>query len=202
MECSKAKLRFKFDCIQCWAKEYSFPRECKEREIIGRIKEAQNNSCLEKRDLELVGKWKSPRSAGNIEKNKDPFVQEVTRFALSTSCGRAAIESLTILDGVGAPTASVVLHFFHVDSFPILDFRALWSVSLNEGREYKYDYMDWLVYVDFCRDQANKAGVCKRVLDRALWQYSKSEQEKRQRKNTNQSQLCELPSSKCLRKNR
>ena len=104
-------------------------------------------------------------------------MKEVTRFALSTKCDKAAIESLTILDGVGAPTASVILHFFHKRDYPILDFRALWSVSLIDGDKYNYSYALWSEYVDFCRKKAAEAGVSMRDLDRALWQYSKCNQQ-------------------------
>ena len=100
-------------------------------------------------------------------------MKEVTRFALSTRCNRAAIESLTILDGVGASTASVILKFFHEQRYPILDYRALWSVSLIDGDKYYYSYSLWPEYVKFCREEAKNADVCMRDLDRALWQYSK-----------------------------
>ena len=131
---------------------------------------------MRRSELITVGKWKSPRSAGSIDNNERLFVKEVTRFALSTTCDRAAIESLTILDGIGAPTASVILHFFHKKDYPILDYQALWSVSLIEGEKYNYSYTLWSEYVNFCREVANKAGVSMRDLDRALWQYSKCNQ--------------------------
>ena len=104
-------------------------------------------------------------------------MQDVTRFALKTEYDKAAIESLTILHGVGAPTASVILHFFHKQDYPILDFRALWSVSLIEGDKYNYSYALWSKYVEFCREQAAEADVSMRDLDRALWQYSKRNQQ-------------------------
>ena len=104
-------------------------------------------------------------------------MKEVTRYALKTEYDKAAIESLTILHGVGAATASVILHFFHKKDYPILDFRALWSVSLIGGDKYYYSYALWSEYVDFCREPAADAGVSMRDLDRALWQYSKCNQQ-------------------------
>ena len=104
-------------------------------------------------------------------------MQEVTRYALKTEYDKgAAIERLTILHGVGAATASVVLHFFHKKDYPILDFRALWSVSLIEDKKYNYSYALWSKYVEYCREQAADAGVCMRDLDRALWQFSECNQ--------------------------
>ncbi len=36
-----------------------------------------------------------------------------------------------MLDGVSWLIASVILHFCHSDPYPIIDFRSLWSVSLE-----------------------------------------------------------------------
>jgi hypothetical protein len=37
----------------------------------------------------------------------------------------------------------------------------------------KYDFEFWWAYVQFCRQLSKKCVVSMRVLDRALWQYSK-----------------------------
>jgi hypothetical protein len=81
---------------------------------------------------------------------------------------------LTLLDGVGWPTASVILHFYHSDPYPILDIRALWAVGAD--LTHKYDFEFWMEYVQFCRTTATQVGVDMRTLDRALWQYSKENQ--------------------------
>jgi len=139
---------------------------------------------LTKDELRKVCDWKSARSAWNVEKNEEDFVKEVTKFALETKNMRASIESLIILNGVLWPTASVILHLFHKDRFPIIDFRALWSVGVYEDykKEYKnkenkfHKYDLWKTYTRYCREIADNAGVLMRDLDRALWQYSKSNQ--------------------------
>ena len=171
---SKLNIKFNSKHIQYWADKFSFQAEDK---VLALDKKVRPQKYLTKSDLKIVGEWKSPRSAGKICNNKESCVEEVTRFALNTSCDRATIESLTILDGVGPSIASVILHFFHEKDFPIWDFRARWSVSLNKGKEYKYNYAEWSDYVKYCRYLAKKEGVCMRVLDRALWQYSKCKQE-------------------------
>jgi hypothetical protein len=132
---------------------------------------------LTKDDLRMVARWKSPRSSRHIEGNSEDFVQEITWFALYTTNKRARIETLTLLDGVLWPTASVILQFFHRDPYPIIDFRALWSVSLDVPTRYTFEF--WQMYVDFCRDLATRAVVNMRTLDRALWQYSKENQKPR-----------------------
>jgi hypothetical protein len=96
---------------------------------------------LQLRELERLAKWKSPRSAGHIKTNSDSYIKEITRFAFSVSTERATIEALTLLDGVQWPTASVILHFFHRDRYPILDYRALWSVSLEVPQYYCFEFL-------------------------------------------------------------
>jgi hypothetical protein len=103
-------------------------------------------------------------------RNSEAYVREVTQFALATPDEHARIEALTLLDGVLWPTASVVLHLFHEEPYPIIDVRALWSV--NEEAPAKYTFTLWYHYAEYCRNLARKQHVSMRVLDRALWQYS------------------------------
>jgi hypothetical protein len=108
-----------------------------------------------------------------MESNQESYVKEVTSIALAGS-ERVRIETLTILDGVSWPTASVILHFFHRSRYPILDFRALWAVKLKPPSQYGFDY--WWSYVKYCRTLASANRVDMRTVDRALWQYSKERQ--------------------------
>ena len=88
----------------------------------------------------------------------------MTRFSLSTNCDRVAIESLTILKGVGVSIASTILYLFHEQDYPTMGFRALWSVSLIGSRENQYEYAIWLVSVDYCQKLPKEVGVCILVL--------------------------------------
>jgi hypothetical protein len=76
-----------------------------------------------------------------------------------------------LLEGVGLPTASVLLHVAHKEPYPIIDFRALWSLGLDTPPMY-YSFEFWQRYVSHCRELADAAGTDMRTLDRALWQYS------------------------------
>ncbi|MFO7905477.1 MAG: hypothetical protein ACQESR_17165 [Planctomycetota bacterium] len=129
---------------------------------------------LTKEELRAVARWKSPRSAWRVDANSEEYVRELTRFALSAETQRARIEILTLLDGVQWPTASVVLHFFHPEPYPILDFRALWSVSVDEPNQYRFDF--WWQYVQYCRNIAQQAQLTMRELDQGLWEYSSENQ--------------------------
>ena len=173
------KLRFDESQIENIANGYEYFRE--ENHLIELRKQIQSKGHLNKEQLQLVARWKSPRSAGHVKKNSNEYVEEVTLFAFSAKDERSRIESLTILDGVSWPTASVLLHLFHKEPYPILDFRALWSAGLEVPKQYNFSF--WKLYVAFCRDIADKNRVSMRILDRALWQYSKENQKPKQSAN-------------------
>ena len=135
----------------------------------------KRNRYLNKQQLQTIVEWKAPRIIGRnyLDRNSNEDVKEITRLALSTQNERLRIEVLTVLGGVGWPMASVILHFFHAEPYPILDVRALWSL----GVEKKYhNYSLWEEYFTICRAIASRNGVDMRTLDRALWQYSKERQ--------------------------
>lgn len=79
-----------------------------------------------------------------------------------------------LLDGVSWPVASVLLHFGSCDRYPILDFRALWSLRIKVPKQYDFGF--WWAYTLYCRSLADEHNVSMRTLDRALWQYSKEKQ--------------------------
>ncbi len=166
------KLRFKESQIKNIANRYDYIG--KEFELEQLADKIQKTGSLSKDNLRLIAQWKSPRSAGNVEKNSETYIKEITSFVFSTDDERARIQTLTILDGVLWPTASVILHLFHTDPYPILDFRALWSANTEVPKQYSYDF--WESYVHFCRKIAKRNKVTMRNLDRAMWQYSKENQ--------------------------
>ena len=142
------------------------------RELAPKVHE---RGCLTKADLLAVGQWKSPRTVPKIAKNEEALIVEATRLALSTPHERLRIGTLTLLHGVGYPMASVILHWCHTDRYPIIDYRALWSLGAAEPpAAYSFNY--WQSYVTICRHLAGDAGIDMRTLDRALWQYSKENQ--------------------------
>jgi len=166
------KLRFSETSIQFWSQKYKDSPE--EKSLLALKSAIQKAGYLTKKQLGLVAVWKAPRSAGHVEKNKEEYVKEITYLSFSAKEERSRIEVLTILDGVLWPSASVILHLFHNDPYPILDFRALWSVGLEVPKQYTFPF--WQKYVTFCKDVARRNSVNMRTLDRALWQYSKENQ--------------------------
>ena len=168
------QLRFPESEIHQWAERYGFDRTGSTEAYFIQIKpKVQEQGHLDKELLKRVARWKSPRRAGLIERNDDNYIKDVTSFAFNATSERAKIRGLMLLDGVSWPTASAILHLFHKDPYPILDFRALWSVGLEN---YRYSSVFWKDYVSFCRDIAHRNQVNMRTLDKALWQYSKENQ--------------------------
>lgn len=65
----------------------------------------------------------------------------------------------------------MLLRFAFPERHQIIEWRALDSLGRLDGPPYPIAY--WLSYVDACRELARQAGVSMRVLDTALWQYSR-----------------------------
>jgi hypothetical protein len=125
----------------------------------------------------ILAKWKAARNIRQCEANAPEEIEYATRMALSpeNKYERLRIGILNCLQGVGWPMASVLLHFGHKGPYPILDFRALWSLGLDE-EPWSYNFDFWWSYVECCRNLREKAGTTMRTRDRALWQFSKEHQ--------------------------
>lgn len=114
--------------------------------------------------------WKSHRRPALARANPAEFVREITAFAFTAKCEESRIGALTLLRGVGYPTASVILHFCVDNSYPILDWRALESLGIEDPPPYTAEF--WVQYTSYCRALARRHGLTVRELDMALWQYS------------------------------
>ena len=159
--------------IPGFASRYSYQLEDKIVEEIGH--RAKSKGYFTEEDFKALCYWKTPRSQSKVNSNPPGMIEEATRIALSTDYEEIRIGVLTLLHGVSWPTASVVLHFAHTDPYPIIDYRALWSLGIQKRPQfYTFDY--WWDYVQICRELARKCGLSMRDLDRALWQYSKENQ--------------------------
>jgi hypothetical protein len=119
----------------------------------------------------LLCAWKSPRSRPLVAANSPTRIARATGRALTGNDEAERMEALLGLNGVGVPTASVLLHFAEPDRYPILDVRALESLGVNGRSVYPVSF--WLRYLDACRELAASNGVSLRTLDKALWQHSK-----------------------------
>ena len=166
------KLRFDRNQINEWSSKYIYPSEDAVRnEIAPRAKKLGH---LSKSDFVTLCRWKSPRTTKLCQINDEDFIRAVTSTALSSNNEQLRIKIMTLLAGVEWPTASTILHFCSTDRYPILDFRALWSLGVDVPDGYDFEF--WWEYTMYCRRLADQVGVEMRILDRALWQYSKEKQ--------------------------
>ena len=129
---------------------------------------------LNKETFVSIGRWKTKRQTKNYLKNGDNFVKEITQRALSTKGELSRIESLMQLHGVSWAVASVILHFAFLNRYPILDFRAIWSLGLPQPKSYNFKF--WQEYVAVFRNLLQATGLPARTVDRGLWMYSKLHQ--------------------------
>ena len=131
---------------------------------------------LTKKEFLTVCAWKTPRSKHHCESNASVFIKEISALVLKTTSEHLRIQAWTLLAGVNWPTASVFLHFAFPNKYPIIDFRALWSLKTDVPGQYTFSF--WQEYTVFCRALARQAGVTLRILDKALWKYSEINQRK------------------------
>src|SRR5207244_11354423 len=122
--------------VELWAAGYDTLQDSLiEQRVVPRIRAL---GYLSKVDFLALARWKSPRSQPRCAQNPEDYIRAVTQVALSTPNERLRIEALMLLEGVGWPTASVLLHFGHAEPYPILDVLALWSLG-GRGALDKYD---------------------------------------------------------------
>ncbi len=166
------QIRFPLKDIEKWAQRYSFPGEARIVEQVA--PPAKERGHLTRDEFLQLTYWKTPRSKSRCARNNSALIEEVTRIALSTKEEQLKIQVLTVLEGVSWPTASVILHFCDQGRYPILDFRALWSLRTAVPAQYTFPF--WWDYTLAVRRLQDQSGVDMRTLDRALWQYSKDKQ--------------------------
>jgi hypothetical protein len=120
--------------------------------------------------------WKTRRTLGRAKRYSEAEIADVTGVAFRQSDERLRVCLLRVLDGVDWPVASTLLHVGCDPSYPILDFRAVWSLGAEVPASVSFEF--WWAYVEACRALAAQAGVTVRELDRALWAYSAANQPK------------------------
>jgi hypothetical protein len=129
---------------------------------------------LTRADFLSICRWKTPRSQSRCASNSASFIEEATRVSLSSAQEEMKIGALLLLRGVSWPTASVILHFCDGGQYPILDYRALWSLGVPQPSQYTFPF--WWAYTTFTRALHQSTRFSMRTIDRALWQYSKERQ--------------------------
>lgn len=138
------------------------------------LRREKRRGYLTRREFLTLCEWKTPRSKPKCARNPEPRVRDATRLAFATIDERAKIGILRLLDGVEWSTASVILRFCDRLPYPILDYRALWSIGYAKPPTYTFDF--WWRYTEYARELTGRSECSMRDVDRALWQYCKENQ--------------------------
>jgi len=176
MEITKEKIR---EYAQKYDKRYKDTND----EIVEKEtkKWLEGNRHLDKERFIKTGLWKSRRPERHYKANNEKKVREITKLSFREKDERKRIELLLGteggLKGVAYPVASVILHFAFPNRYPILDFRAIWSLGLEQPKNYTFGF--WQKYCGRIRDISKETGESIRTVDKALWEYSKEHQPKK-----------------------
>ena len=166
------KLRFNENELIEYANRYQYETD----DILSNLSiSVKQKKYLTRDEFIKICAWKTPRSKPKVASNQKEYIEEITKISLTTESDQLRIEVLTLLNGVSWPTASTILHFCHNKEFPIIDFRALYSLGFDAIPN-KYDYPFWKKYTKYCRSLSDKLKLDLRTIDRGLWQYSKENQ--------------------------
>lgn len=174
----KLSMRIKKTQIIEYAEKYDLGVKGTADELIERdlVDWFSQHRYLNRENLIKLGRWKSPRALNQYKNpvNSDERIKELTFFALTSQDEYIRIMCPQILKGVSWGVASVILHFAYPDDYSIIDFRAVWTLGWEQPKIYTFEY--WMRYTDFIRNLAKETGISNRVIDKALWQYSKDNQ--------------------------
>ena len=167
------RLRFPEREIPYWADRYAYAGS--DERLLDRVRpRVLERGHLTRAEFLRICAWKSVRTKPRCAENAGRDIRTVTRAALAAADEGSKMELLRMLRGVEWPTASTILHFCDARPYPILDYRALWSLGFIRPPKYTPEF--WLEYVAFMRGLCARRRVPIRIADRALWQYSKERQ--------------------------
>jgi len=173
-------IRITREWVRNWSERFDYPDD---HDVEHRSKQwlatQARPKFLDKKHFVGIARWKTPRARDHYEANTAAFVRHVTEQAFQMSDDRLRLHTLMALEGVGVPVASTLLHFAFPETHPIVDVRALTTLtraglwSGNDAGRFTLD--DWLNYVRLMRGLSRKLGVDLRTLDKALWAFDKHE---------------------------
>jgi hypothetical protein len=167
------KLRFPLKQIPRWAARYSY--EGSDARFLAEVRPAVRvRGYLLVSEFRDICYWKTPRSQSRCRRNTPDEIRVVTQAAFATKDEALKMDLLRLLHGVEWPTASTLLHFCDRRPYPILDYRALWSLGYSRPPRYTMPF--WLSYIRYVRELSRRCAHSIRTVDRALWQYSKARQ--------------------------
>lgn len=119
-----------------------------------------------------MARWKSVRPTKHYLSNSALAVETATAGAIAATDDRAALLSLTALNGVALRTATALLHWLRPDRYPILDYRVV--SALGESAPASYEDPAFYAFIsDRVRRIATQHALDLRTVDRAMWSWDK-----------------------------
>lgn len=131
----------------------------------------------QRQELYEIARWKSRRRATLVNENPDLVVHEVTEVGITLmACAPGyAVNVLTVIKGIGIPTASAVLAVVDPKNFGIIDIRAWrtlsqWCPNRFPRKNFSsFSAKDYLCYLKAIRELAEVSELSCREVDMALW---------------------------------
>lgn len=151
-------------------------------ELIDKFKEIKSRGYFTKKEFFKMGMWKSPRPKHRYLRNSNDDVIAVSKSVLSFGESEIKkVQLLTMLSGVGVPTASAIQFLIDPVNYCVIDIR-VWQVlyfyqvvtSKASGTNLKAS--DWVKYLKKMRVYAKYFQVTPRVIERTLFFYHKRNQ--------------------------
>jgi len=172
------KFEFNKNDIKHWAQKYEDCYAPDDKSTEERLKNIlKRQRYLTQNNLCDVLNWKSPRIRSYAKKNAPLIIAKITRNSFGTEDERSRIESLLGqkggLKGVGYPVASTILHFAFPDKYPIMDFRVIRSLEMDQPSSYNFVF--WENYCKTIRSLSKKQRLSIRVVEKALWKFDKEQ---------------------------
>ena len=143
------------------------------------MKNATQRGYMTRKELWLIAKWKSRRSAHHINSNTNAEIRKATEILFAPDVHERQQECieefLMQLTGVNYPVASTILYFRFPNLYPIIDFRVLEMVGVPIKYRFgvrqgiRYNFSMWSEYVKLCQNTANDYGFTVREVEKALW---------------------------------
>jgi hypothetical protein len=132
-------------------------------------------------NVEAIVRWKSERAVHYLIGNSNEKIREVLAVVTAPESNtEQAVNALQELHGVDIPVASAILAAIYPERYTVLDFRVL--EALGHARHDVHFYEE---YVAFCKRLVDSnivkpqsdlpAPTPLRTLDRALWQWTRSQ---------------------------
>jgi thermostable 8-oxoguanine DNA glycosylase len=178
MDSESGKIRITRAFVECWSARFDYRDDYRDEQRLKRwLAKQSGRKFLDKKRFLSIAMWKTPRAKDHYEANSAGFVRRVTDQAFQTGDDRLRLHILMALDGVGVPVASTLLHFAFPDMYPILDIRALTTLTKaglwSGNKPGASTPADWLKYTRLMRGLSKKLRVDLRTLDKALWAFDK-----------------------------